>query len=104
FRGRARPGHGHSQRLPEGGHRLEGRPPDRVPKHAAAGGSGDVHIAYQVLGDGPFDLVHIPGFVSHLVHAWEEPSLARFYQRLSSFSRLILFDKRGTVLSDRVSE
>jgi len=66
--------------------------------------SGDVHIAYQVVGDGPLDLVHIPGFVSHLSHAWEEPSLARFYHRLGSFSRLILLDKRGTGLSDRVSE
>ena len=64
--------------------------------------SGDVHIAYQVVGDGPFDLVHIPGFVSHLECAWEWPSLARFYERLASFSRLILFDKRGTGLSDRV--
>ena len=66
--------------------------------------SGDVHIAYQVVGDGPLDLVHIPGFVSHLSHAWEEPSLARFYRRLASFSRLILLDKRGTGLSDRVTD
>jgi class 3 adenylate cyclase len=66
--------------------------------------SGDVHIAYQVVGDGPIDLVHIPGFVSHLEHAWEDPSLARFYRRLASFSRLILLDKRGTGLSDRLSE
>jgi len=65
--------------------------------------SGDVHIAYQVVGDGPFDLVFVPGWVSHLEVAWEEPSLARFYNRLASFSRLILFDKRGTGLSDRVS-
>src|SRR5688572_22037938 len=64
--------------------------------------SGDVHIAYQVVGDGPFDLVHIPSFVSHLECAWEEPTLARGYERLASFSRLILFDKRGTGLSDRV--
>ena len=66
--------------------------------------SGDVHIAYQVIGDGPLDLVFVPGFVSHLELAWEEAALVRFYQRLASFSRLILFDKRGTGLSDRVTE
>jgi pimeloyl-ACP methyl ester carboxylesterase len=64
--------------------------------------SGDVNIAYQVIGDGPLDLVYVSGWVSHLEYAWEEPSLAHFYQRLASFSRLILFDKRGTGLSDRV--
>ncbi len=66
--------------------------------------SGDVNIAYQVVGNGPLDLVIVPGFVSHLDYAWEEPSFARFLQRLASFSRLILFDKRGTGLSDRVAE
>lgn len=65
--------------------------------------SGEVSIAYQVIGDGPFDLVHAPGWVSHLDYAWEEPAIARFYRGLASFSRLILFDKRGTGLSDRVS-
>ena len=65
--------------------------------------SGDVNIAYQVVGDGPFDLVLVPGHVSHVEIAWEEPSYARFVRRLASFSRLILFDKRGTGLSDRVS-
>ncbi len=65
--------------------------------------SGDVNIAYQVVGDGPLDLVLVPGFVSHLEVAWEEPSLARLLSRLASFSRLITFDKRGTGLSDRVS-
>ena len=64
--------------------------------------SGSVNIAYQVVGDGPIDLVAIPIWVSHLEAAWEEPSLTRFYRRLASFSRLILFDKRGTGLSDRV--
>jgi len=66
--------------------------------------SGDVHVAYQVLGDGPLDLVLVPGFVSHVEHFWEDPALARFLRRLASFSRLIFFDKRGTGLSDRVSE
>ena len=65
--------------------------------------SGDVSIAYQVLGSGPLDLVLVPGWVSHLEYAWEEPALAHFYQRLASFARLILFDKRGTGLSDRVA-
>ena len=63
-----------------------------------------VAIAYAVLGDGPRDLVAVPGWVSHLEVAWEEPTLARFYDRLASFSRLIIFDKRGTGLSDRVPE
>ena len=51
--------------------------------------SGDIFIAYQVIGSGPIDLVYVPGFVSHLEHEWEEPRLARFYRRLASFSRLI---------------
>jgi DNA-binding winged helix-turn-helix (wHTH) protein/pimeloyl-ACP methyl ester carboxylesterase/class 3 adenylate cyclase len=64
--------------------------------------SGDVNIAYQVVGDGPLDLVFVMGWVSHLEYFWAEPSFARFLTRLASFSRLILFDKRGTGLSDRV--
>jgi pimeloyl-ACP methyl ester carboxylesterase len=64
--------------------------------------SGDLHIAYQVVGQGPLDLVYVPGWVSHVELAWEEPTLASFLRRLASFSRLILFDKRGTGLSDRV--
>jgi len=65
--------------------------------------SGDVNIAYQVTGDGPRDLVYVPGWVSNIEMMWEEPVMARFLERLASFSRLILFDKRGTGLSDRVS-
>jgi len=64
--------------------------------------SGDYSIAYQVVGDAPLDLVYVPGFVSHVEHAWEDPDFALFLGRLASFSRLILFDKRGTGLSDRV--
>jgi pimeloyl-ACP methyl ester carboxylesterase/DNA-binding winged helix-turn-helix (wHTH) protein len=64
--------------------------------------SGDVNIAYQVIGDAPLDLVFVMGWVSHMEYFWREPSFARFLQRLASFSRLILFDKRGTGLSDRV--
>jgi class 3 adenylate cyclase len=65
--------------------------------------SGDVNIAYSVVGDGPFDLVFVVGSVmSALEHAWDGPPAA-FFERLSSFSRLILFDKRGIGLSDSVS-
>jgi pimeloyl-ACP methyl ester carboxylesterase len=64
--------------------------------------SGDYNIAYQVVGDGDLDLLWIPGFVSNVELAWEEPMLARYLNRLARFSRLILFDKRGTGLSDRV--
>ena len=64
--------------------------------------SGDVNIAYQVIGDAPLDLVFVMGWVSHLEYFWREPNFARFLNRLASFSRLILFDKCGTGLSDRV--
>jgi class 3 adenylate cyclase len=63
--------------------------------------SGDVHIAYQVVGDGPVDLVYIPDWLSNLELQWDEPTNARFLERLASFSRLLLFDKRGMGLSDR---
>jgi pimeloyl-ACP methyl ester carboxylesterase len=66
--------------------------------------AGDVSIAYQVLGDGPIDLVLVPGFATHLEIEWEAPFHAQFVERLASFSRLILFDKRGTGLSDPVSD
>jgi len=62
--------------------------------------SGDVNIAYQVAGDGPFDLVFIMGFAQHLELGWEEPRRRAMFERLASFSRLIMFDKRGTGLSD----
>src|SRR5919109_4513162 len=64
--------------------------------------SGDVNIAYQVVGDGPLDLVLVHGWVHSFDAGWEIEPIARFYRRLASFSRLILFDKRGTGLSDRV--
>jgi pimeloyl-ACP methyl ester carboxylesterase/DNA-binding CsgD family transcriptional regulator len=66
--------------------------------------SGPVSIAYQVVGEGPTDLILVPGFVSHVEIAWEQPLLARFLGRLASFSRLITFDKRGTGMSDPVTE
>lgn len=64
--------------------------------------TGGVNIAYQVVGDGPIDLVFVMGWISHLDHFWTEPRFARFLARLSAFSRVILFDKRGSGLSDRV--
>jgi class 3 adenylate cyclase len=64
--------------------------------------NGDVHIAYQVLGDGPIDIVVVPGFTNHLELMWENPAAAALWQRVASFARLILMDKRGTGLSDRV--
>jgi class 3 adenylate cyclase len=65
--------------------------------------SGDLRIAYQVVGSRPFDLVFVPGFVSNIDLFWEMPEWAYFFSRLATFSRLILFDKRGTGLSDRVA-
>ena len=64
--------------------------------------SGDLNIAYQVIGDGPIDVVFVMGWVSNIDEFWKEPGFARFLNRLASFSRLIVFDKRGTGLSDRV--
>src|SRR5437763_10932384 len=64
--------------------------------------SGDLHIAYQVVGDGPIDLVYVPSWISQVEHYWEEPSIARYFGRLASFSRLIMFDRRGSGLSDPV--
>ena len=65
--------------------------------------SAEVNIAYQVVGDGPLDLVFVPGFISHLDLQWADPRIARFLEKLASFSRLIMFDKRGTGLSDPVA-
>lgn len=66
--------------------------------------SGGINVAYQVVGAGPPDLVYVPGWLSNVEMMWENPLLARFLRRLASFSRLIVFDKRGTGLSDRVPE
>lgn len=66
--------------------------------------SGDVHIAYQAVGEGPLDILVTPGSISNLDIYWEEPSFARFFKALTGIGRLILFDKRGTGLSDRVVE
>ena len=66
--------------------------------------NGDISIAYQILGDGPFDLVFVPGFIWHVEGVWEQPLVARFFERLGSFARVIMFDKRGMGLSDRPPE
>ena len=62
---------------------------------------GQISIAYQVFGDGPLDLVYIPGWVSNIDYMWEDPDLANMLEDLSRFGRVIMFDKRGTGLSDR---
>src|ERR671925_644489 len=62
--------------------------------------SAGAAIAYQVVGDGPVDLVYVPDYVSNLVYGWESPHWRSFYERLARSFRLILFDKRGTGLSD----
>src|SRR6266511_1011704 len=65
--------------------------------------SGTLNIAYRVFGEGPVDVLMVPGFISHVEYAWREPSLARFIRKLSAFSRVVMFDKRGMGLSDRLS-
>ena len=64
--------------------------------------SGDLSIAYQVFGQGSRDLVYVPGIVSHIELAWEEPFLAAFLRRLGEVFRVIVFDKRGQGMSDRI--
>ena len=74
----------------------------QIPPKTQFARSGDFHIAYQVVGDGPIDVVYVPGWISHVELAWELPELVHGFKRLASFSRLILFDKRGTGMSDPV--
>ena len=76
----------------------------KTPETRYSRSADGVHIAYQVLGDADLDLVVSPGYVSHLEHSWEDPQMARFLRRLASFSRLIVFDKRGTGMSDRSAD
>jgi len=64
--------------------------------------NGDARIAYQVIGDGPFDLIIVPGFVSNVQYVWEMPGVAAILERIASYARLITWDKRGTGLSDPV--
>jgi hypothetical protein len=67
-----------------------GRPNTRYAK------SGDIHIAYQTVGDGPIDVVWVPGWFSNVESNWEVPEISYFFDRLAGFSRLVTFDKRGT--------
>src|SRR5690242_18421676 len=64
---------------------------------------GDADVAFQIVGEGPLDLVHCYGLGSHIELAWQSPAAAEFYERLASFSRLILMDRRGTGASDGVA-
>jgi len=66
--------------------------------------SGRINIAYQVIGDGPIDIVYVPGWVSNIDLMWQSPRLVKFLKGLAKFARVILFDKRGTGLSDRVTD
>jgi len=66
--------------------------------------SGDVHIAYQVFGNGPENLVVIPGFISHVEHVWDSPDQAAWFNHLGRRVRVVMFDKRGTGLSDRLGQ
>jgi class 3 adenylate cyclase/pimeloyl-ACP methyl ester carboxylesterase len=66
--------------------------------------NGEINVAYQVFGEGDVDLVFVPGFISHIENYWDEPRLAQWLRRLGSFSRVIMFDKQGTGLSDRASK
>ncbi|MGH2631000.1 MAG: adenylate/guanylate cyclase domain-containing protein [Actinomycetota bacterium] len=75
-----------------------------VPETRYAKTADGVHIAYQVLGSGPVDMVFVMGWVTNVEAMWEDPDFARFLRRLATFSRLILFDKRGVGLSDRVHD
>lgn len=89
--------------VPKRGYRLgvEQAPRKEAPAEVRYAQSGEVSIAWQTVGAGDRDLVYVPGWVSHLEYGWEQERLADFYRRLADFSRLILFDKRGTGLSDR---
>ena len=63
--------------------------------------AGDIHIAYQVFGDGPIDLLWAQGWATHIEYAWENPVYARFLTKIGRFARVIFFDKRGVGMSDR---
>ena len=75
-----------------------------LPETRYAKTAGGVHIAYQVVGEGPPDIVYANSFMGHVEVSWEYPPAARFYERMAAFSRLVLFDRRGTGLSDPIVE
>ena len=66
--------------------------------------NGDIHITYQVFGKGDVDIVFVPGFISHIENYWDEPGFARWLRRMGSFARVVMFDKQGAGLSDRMGE
>jgi pimeloyl-ACP methyl ester carboxylesterase len=66
--------------------------------------SGDVHIAYQVFGEGPLNVVFAPPGFTNVEHWWDQPEVSRWLLRLASYARVVMFDKRGTGLSDRVAD
>ena len=66
--------------------------------------AGDVHIAYQVFGEGPLNVVFAPPGFTNVEHWWDEPEVSRWLLRLASYARVVMFDKRGTGLSDRVAD
>ncbi len=74
-----------------------------IPETRYAMTADGVHIAYQAFGDGPVDILFVLGWVTHIERMWSEPRFARFYTKLASFARVMVFDKRGVGLSDRVS-
>src|SRR3990172_7862149 len=92
-----------ARRLRRGGNRSEDAPKD-TPETRYAKTVDGVHIAYQVFGEGPIDLVYVAGCISNVDLNWTSPDYARFLRRLASFSRLIIFDKRGVGLSDRAPD
>src|SRR5688572_16123012 len=81
-----------------------GRGGDSVTAEIRYTKSGDVHIAYQVFGHGPETLVIIPGFISHVEHSWDAPDQAAWLNHVGKRIRVVLFDKRGTGLSDRLGQ
>ena len=81
---------------------LEKAPPAKVRPVVKYVASGDVHIAYVVMGDGPVDIIFVIGYISHMEQVWELPEVQSFFEELATFSRVILFDRRGVGLSERV--
>src|SRR5882724_5542005 len=81
----------------------DSRRPKMQPPETRYARSKDGDVAYQIVGDGPRDLVFVPWWGTNLDVMWEEPSIARFLSRLATFSRLLCFDKRGTGVSDPVA-
>jgi len=78
--------------------------PHAFPPQTQYARSGDLNLAYQVYGEGETDALIVPGWIWHVEHIWEDPSVARFFERVGSFARVIMFDRRGVGMSDRTAE